>query len=157
VNLSTCFTGKVSAARWQGESTKAQAAFNAARNEGWAKTVEEQPKLCRSSQPVGYDRPRGLGAERRSTPRGVVGRVRNSCPSQRTPSTAVGPRRLFWRKSMPGLARKDLAIEQIAGGGSASPKLSELRLFSSLSPIWDSLHGDPPPFEKIVASLAPKG
>jgi len=136
-------------ARWQGESTKAQAAFSAARNEV-AKTVEEQPNFAAALSLLGMI-DAGLGRKEEALRKG-----RRACellPISKDAIDGVGLA-VYLAQIYAWVGEKDLAIEQIAAVERLPNSLSYG--FLKLSPIWDSLRGDPR-FEKIVASLAPKG
>jgi TolB-like protein/Flp pilus assembly protein TadD len=136
-------------ARWQGESTKAQAAFSAARNEV-AKTVEEQPNFAAALSLLGMI-DAGLGRKEEALREG-----RRACellPISKDAIDGVGLA-VYLAQIYAWVGEKDLAIEQIAAVERLPNSLSYG--FLKLSPIWDSLRGDPR-FEKIVASLAPKG
>jgi tetratricopeptide (TPR) repeat protein len=135
-------------ARWQGESTKAQAAFSAARNEV-AKTVEEQPNFAAALSLLGMI-DAGLGRKEEALREG-----RRACellPISKDAIDGVGLA-VYLAQIYAWVGEKDLAIEQIAAVERLPNSLSYG--FLKLRPEWDSLRGDPR-FEKIVASLAPK-
>jgi serine/threonine-protein kinase len=135
-------------ARWQGESTKAQAAFTAARNEV-AKTVEKQPDFAAGLSLLGMI-DAGLGRKEEALREG-----RRACELLPISKDAIDGVALAVNLAQiyAWVGEKGLAIEQIAAVERVPNLLSYG--FLKLSPIWDSLHGDPR-FEKIVASLAPK-
>ncbi len=135
-------------ARWQGDSAKAQAAFNVARSEV-AKTVEKQPDFPAGLSLLGMI-DAGLGRKEEA-----LGEGRRACellPISKDafdgPAFAVNLAQIYaWT------GEKDLAIEQIAAVERVPNFLSYG--FLKLQPQWDSLRGDPR-FEEIIASLAPK-
>jgi TolB-like protein/Flp pilus assembly protein TadD len=135
-------------ARWQGESTKAQAAFSAARNEV-AKTVEDQPNFAAALSLLGMI-DAGLGRKEEALREG-----RRACellPISKDAIDGVGLA-VYLAQIYAWVGEKDLAIEQIAAVERLPNSLSYG--FLKLRPEWDSLRGDPR-FERIVASLAPK-
>ncbi len=134
-------------ARWQGDATKARAAFTAARDEV-AKAVEQQPDFAAALSLLGMI-DAGLGRKEDALREG-----RRACE--------LLP---IWKDAVDGTAfavnlaqiytwtgEKELAIEQIAAVERVPNRLSYGLL--KLHPYWDPLRGDPR-FEKIVASLAP--
>ena len=135
-------------ARWQGDSAKAQAAFTAARNDV-AKTVEKQPDFAAGLSLLGMI-DAGLGRKEEALREG-----RRACELLPISKDAIDG--VVFAANLAQIyawtGEKDLAIEQIAAVQRAPNYLSYG--FLKLSPIWDSLRGDPR-FEKIVASLAPK-
>ena len=136
-------------ARWQGDPAKAQAAFAAARKEV-VKTMEKQPDFHPGALSLLGMIDAGLGRKEEALREG-----RRACQlfpiskdGFRGPCFAVNLAQIYaWTDE------NDLAIEQIAAMQHVPNTLSYGLL--KLSPIWDSLRGDPR-FEKIVASLAPK-
>jgi serine/threonine protein kinase/tetratricopeptide (TPR) repeat protein len=135
-------------ARAKGDAMAAQDAFTAARAEQEAK-VGGQPDVGPGLSTLGII-DAGLGRKEQALGEGR--RAVELIPI--TKDRSDGPRlvqNLAWIYAWTG--ESDLALEQlevvakIEGG----PTYGELRL----SPVWDSLRGDPR-FEKIVASLAPK-
>jgi TolB-like protein/class 3 adenylate cyclase/Tfp pilus assembly protein PilF len=135
-------------ARWQGDSTRAQVAFTAARNEV-AETVEKQPDFAAALSLLGMI-DAGLGRKEDALREGrrACGLLPISKDAIDGVALAVNLAQIYaWT------GEKDLAIEQIATVERVPNLLSYGYL--KLSPIWDSLRGDPR-FEKIVASLAPK-
>jgi Flp pilus assembly protein TadD len=135
-------------ARWQGDSAKAQAAFNVARNEV-AKIVEKQPDFPVALSLLGMI-DAGLGRKEEALREG-----RRACELLPISKDAITGAALAVNLAQiyAWIGEKDLAIEQIAAVERVPNDLSYGLL--KLSPIWDSLRGDPR-FEKIVASLAPK-
>ena len=135
-------------ARWQGDSTKAQAAFTAARSEV-EKTVEKQPDFAAALSLLGMI-DAGLGHKDKALREG-----RSACELLPISKDALDGMSLAVNlaKICALLGEKDLAIEQIAAVERVPNELSYGLL--KLHPIWDPLRGDPR-FEKIVASLAPK-
>ncbi len=135
-------------ARWQEDSTKARATFTVARNEV-AKTVEKQPDFAAALSLLGMI-DAGLGRKEEALREGrraceLLPISKDACDGV---SLAANLAQIYaWT------GEKDLAIEQIAAVERVPNDLSYGLL--KLSPIWDSLRGDPR-FEKIVASLAPK-
>ena len=125
-------------ARWQGDPAKAQAAFAAARKEV-VKTMEEQPDLHPGALSLSGIIDAGLGRKEEALREG-----RRAChyfpiskDGFRGPCFAVNLAQIYaWTDE------KDLAIEQIAAVVQhIANTLSYGHL--KLSPIWDSLRGDP--------------
>jgi serine/threonine-protein kinase len=135
-------------ARWQGEETKAQAAFAQARAEV-EKLVQEQPDYPAALSLLGMI-DAGLGRKEEALREG-----RRACEllpvakdSVDGSAFAVNLANIYaW------VGEKDLAIEQIA----AVERTPNYLTYGMLKrhPYWDPLRGDPR-FEKIVDSLAPK-
>jgi tetratricopeptide (TPR) repeat protein len=136
-------------ARCQGDNIKAQAAFAAARNVV-EKVVEKQPDFPAALSFLGII-DAGLGRKDDALREG-----RRACEllpiSQDSIDGAAFAVNLAQIYAWVG--EKDLAIEQIATVERVPNYLSYGVL--KLHPYWDSLRDDPR-FEKIVASLAPKG
>jgi serine/threonine-protein kinase len=135
-------------ARCQGESTKAQTAFAAARNKV-EKIVEKQTDFAAALSLLGMI-DAGLG--RKEEPLKEGQRACELLPISKDgidgASLAVNLAQIYsWT------GEKDRAIEQIATVERVPNTLSYGLL--KLHPYWDPLRGDPR-FEKIVASLAPK-
>jgi TolB-like protein/Tfp pilus assembly protein PilF len=135
-------------ARCQGDSAKAQAAFTAARDEV-AKTVEKQPDFAAALSLLGMI-DAGLGRKEEALREG-----QRACELLPISKDAIDGVTFAANLAQicAWVGEKDLAIEQIAAVERVPNYLSYGLL--KLSPIWDSLRGDPR-FEKIVASLAPK-
>jgi TolB-like protein/Flp pilus assembly protein TadD len=135
-------------ARWQGDSPKAQAAFNAARSEV-EKTVEKQPDFAAALSFLGMI-DAGLGRKEEALREG-----RRACELLPISKDALDGVTLAANLAQiyAWTDEKDLAIEQIA----AVERLPNYLTYGllKLHPYWDSLRGDPR-FEKIVDSLAPK-
>jgi serine/threonine protein kinase len=136
-------------ARAKGDVVGAQTAFNAARGQQQEKDRAASPadpwSLCRLAI---IDA--ALGQKEAALREGR--RAVEIMPIAKDRTDGVGVvRNLAWIYAWTG--ERDLAIEQleIVSKVPSGPTYGELRL----SPIWDSLRGDPR-FEKIVASLAPK-
>jgi serine/threonine protein kinase/tetratricopeptide (TPR) repeat protein len=138
------------AARTKGDVAAAQAAFTAARAEQEAE-IRARPDDASLLSGLGIiDAALGRKEEALREGRRAVEVVPVEDKFLEVPSLEAN---LAWIYAWIG--ERDLAIEnlEIAVGKipPAGPTYGELRL----SPIWDSLRGDPR-FEKIVASLAPK-
>jgi serine/threonine protein kinase/Flp pilus assembly protein TadD len=138
------------AARTKGDIAAAQAAFTAARAEQEAE-IRARPDDASLLSGLGIiDAALGRKEEALREGRRAVEVVPVEDKFLEVPSLEAN---LAWIYAWIG--ERDLAIEnlEIAVGKipPAGPTYGELRL----SPIWDSLRGDPR-FEKIVASLAPK-
>jgi len=136
-------------ALWQGDLAKAQAAFTTARSEV-EKTVEKQPDFGGALSLLGMI-DAGLGRKDKALREG-----RRACELLPISKDALDGVSLAANlaKICAWIGEKDLAIEQIAAVERVPNDLSYGLL--KLDPIWDPLRGDPR-FEKIVASLAPKG
>jgi tetratricopeptide (TPR) repeat protein len=136
------------AARTQGDSAKAQAAFTAARREV-AQTVEKQPDFAAALSLLGII-DAGLGRKEEAVREG-----RRACEMLPISTDALDG--LAFAVNLAQIyawtGEKELAIEQIATVERVPNELTYGLL--KLNPYWDSLRGDPR-FEKIVASLAPK-
>jgi TolB-like protein/class 3 adenylate cyclase len=135
-------------ARWQGDQTKAQAAFTATRNEV-AKIVEKQPDFAAGLSLLGII-DAGLGRKEEALREG-----RRACELLPISKDAITGAALAVNLAQiyAWVGEKDLGIEQIADVERVPNNLSYG--FLKLRPEWDSLRGDPR-FEKIVASLASK-
>ena len=135
-------------ARWQGDSTRAQAAFTAARSEVEG-NVRKQPDFAPALSLLGMiDAALGRKKEALSEGRHACELLPISKDGVDGVALAVNLAQIYaW------LGEKDLAIEQIATVERSPNELSYGLL--KLHPYWDSLRGDPR-FEKIVSSLAPK-
>jgi Flp pilus assembly protein TadD len=136
------------AARTQGDSAKAQAAFTAARREV-AQTVEKQPDFVAALSLLGII-DAGLGRKEEAVREGrrACEMLPISTDALDGVAFAVNLAQIYaWT------GEKELAIEQIATVERVPNELTYGLL--KLNPYWDSLRGDPR-FEKIVASLAPK-
>ncbi|MGB9475253.1 MAG: protein kinase [Candidatus Udaeobacter sp.] len=141
------WTGAV--ARAKGDLVAAQAAFMTARTEQEA-AVRAQPDAAPPLSILGVI-DAGLGRKEEALREGR--RAVELMPIAK--DSTDGPQlvsNLAWIYAWTG--ERDLAIEQleISAKNPAGPTYGMLRL----SPVWDSLRGDPR-FEKIVASLAPSG
>ena len=136
-------------ALWQGDPAKAQAAFTTARSEV-EKTVEKQPDFAGALSLLGMI-DACLGRKDKALREG-----RRACELLPISKDALDGVSLAANlaKICAWIGEKDLAIEQIAAVERVPNDLSYGLL--KLDPIWDPLRGDPR-FEKIVASLAPKG
>jgi TolB-like protein/class 3 adenylate cyclase/Tfp pilus assembly protein PilF len=135
-------------ARCQGDSTKAQAAFTAARREV-EKTVERQPDFAAALSLLGMI---DAGLERKEQ---AIQEGRRACELLPVSKDAIDGAALAINLAQiyAWTGEKDRAIEQIAAVERVPNTLSYGLL--KLHPYWDPLRGDPR-FEKIVASLAPK-
>jgi serine/threonine protein kinase/Flp pilus assembly protein TadD len=135
------------AARWQGDSAKAQAAFIAARSEV-EKLLAQQPDFAAAISLLGVI-DAGLGRKEQALQEG-----RRACELLPTSKDAISGMGLAINLAQiyTWTGEKDRAIEQIAAVERAPNALSYGLL--KLHPFWDPLRGDPR-FEKIVASLAP--
>src|SRR5262249_10050884 len=135
-------------ARMKGDMVAASAAFNAARIEQ-EEAVRARPDdaLLLSSLGV-IDAALGRKEDALSEGRRAVELMPIAKDSLEGPGLVAN---LAWIYAWTG--ERDLAIEQLAIVAKipCGPSYGELRL----SPVWDSLRGDPR-FEKVVASLAPK-
>jgi serine/threonine protein kinase len=137
-------------ARWQGDRSKAQAVFAAAR-EKVVKTLEKQADFPPAALSLLGMIDAGLGRKEEALREGrrACQLIPISKDPYRGPCFAVQLAQIYaWTDE------KDLAIEQIAAMQHV-PNTPFCYGFLKLSPIWDPLRGDPR-FEKIVASLAPK-
>ena len=135
-------------AKWQGDSVKATAAFNVAR-EKLEKIVQDQPEFPAALSLLGV-LDAGLGRKADAIREG-----RRAC--ELLPMTkdavdgvafAVNLAQIYaW------LGEKELAVEQL----SAVEKIPNDCHYGQLKlhPIWDPLRGYPP-FEQLVTSMAPK-
>jgi TolB-like protein/Flp pilus assembly protein TadD len=136
------------AARWQGDSAKAQAAFSAARSEV-EKVVEKQPDFAAALSLLGMI-DAGLGRKEEALREG-----RRACELLPISKDAVDG--VVFAVNLAQIyawtGEKNLALEQIEAVERVPNNLSYG--FLKLHPRWDALRGDPR-FEKIVASLAPK-
>ena len=135
-------------ARWQGDSAKVQAAFNAARGEV-EKIVAKQPDFAGALSLLGLI-DAGLGRKQEALREG-----RRACELLPISKDAVDGTNFAVNLAQiyTWTGEKDLAIEQIAAVERVPNPLSYG--FLKLQPQWDSLRKDPR-FEKIVASLAPE-
>ena len=135
-------------ARWQGDSTKAHAAFIVAHREV-EKTLENQPDFAAALSLLGMI-DAGLGRKEEALREG-----RRACELLPISGDAIAGAAFAVNLAQiyAWAGEKDLAIEQIAVVERAPNALSYG--FLKLHPYWASLSGDPR-FEKIVASLAPK-
>ena len=135
-------------ARWQGDSAKVQAAFNAARGEV-EKIVAKQPDFAGALSLLGLI-DAGLGRKQEALREG-----RRACELLPISKDAVDGTNFAVNLAQiyTWIGEKDLAIEQIAAVERVPNPLSYG--FLKLQPQWDSLRKDPR-FEKIVASLAPE-
>ena len=135
-------------ARWQGDAARARAAFTAARA-GVAKIVEEQPGLASAVSLLGII-DAGLGNKDQAIAEG-----RRACEllpisedASDGASLAANLAQIYaWSGD------KKAAVEQIAAVQTVPNLLTYGHL--KLHPLWEDLRGDPP-FEALVASLAPK-
>jgi TolB-like protein/predicted Ser/Thr protein kinase/Flp pilus assembly protein TadD len=135
-------------ARAEGDVVAAQAAFTAARAEQEA-AVRAQPDYAPALSILGVI-DAGLGRKEEALREGR--RAVELMPIAK--DSTDGPQLVFQLALIYAwTGERDLAIEQleIVAKIPAGPSYGMLRL----SPVWDSLRGDPR-FEKIVASLAPK-
>jgi tetratricopeptide (TPR) repeat protein len=135
-------------ARAKGDVIVAQAAFTTARTEQEA-VVRAQPDAAPPLSILGViDAALGRKEEALREGRRAVELMPIAKDSTDGPQVVSN---LAWIYAWTG--ERDLAIEQleISTKNPAGPTYGMLRL----SPVWDSLRGDPR-FEKIVASLAPK-
>jgi tetratricopeptide (TPR) repeat protein len=135
-------------ARMKGDTTAASAAFNAART-AQEEALRARPDDARLLSSLGVI-DAALGRKEDALREG--GQAIELLPIAK--DTLDGPplvSNLAWIYAWTG--ERDLAIEQLAIVAKipCGPTYGELRL----SPLWDSLRGDPR-FEKIVNSLAPK-
>ena len=135
-------------ARWQGDSTKAQAAFIAARNEV-EEILAKQPDFAAAISLLGVI-DAGLGRKEEAIEEG-----RHACELLPISKDAISGTHLAVNLAQiyAWTGEKDRAIEQIAAVERVPNSLSYGLL--KLHPYWDALRGDPR-FEKIVNSLAPK-
>src|SRR5436190_5948285 len=135
-------------AHCQGDSSKAQAAFTAARREV-EKAVESQPDFAAAFSLLGMI-DAGLGRKEEAIREGLHG-----CELLPISKDAIDGVDLAINLAQiyAWTGEKDRAIEQIAAVERVPNTLSYGIL--KLHPYWDSLRGDPR-FEEIVASLAPK-
>ena len=135
-------------ARNQGESSKAQSAFIAARLEVEA-TLQAQPDFAAGLSLLGMI-DAGLGRKEEALREG-----RRACELLPISKDAIDGADIAVNLAQiyAWVGEKDLAIEQIARVQRLPNALSYGLL--KLHPYWDSLRGDPR-FEKIVSSLAPK-
>jgi TolB-like protein/class 3 adenylate cyclase/Tfp pilus assembly protein PilF len=135
-------------ARCQGDSTKARAAFMAARREV-EKTVEKQPDFAAALSLLGMI---DAGLEQKED---ALREGRRACELLPSSKDAIdgGVLAINLAQIYAWSGEKDRAIEQIA----AIQRIPNILSYGllKLHPYWDSLRGDPR-FEKIVASLAPK-
>jgi TolB-like protein/class 3 adenylate cyclase/Tfp pilus assembly protein PilF len=135
-------------ARWQGDSAKAQSAFNAARSEV-EKILAKQPDFAAAISLLGVI-DAGLGRKEEALREG-----RRACELLPISKDAISGMALAINLAQiyTWTGEKDRAIEQIAAVERIPNTLSYGLL--KLDPCWDPLRGDPR-FEKIVASLAPR-
>jgi len=136
-------------ARCQGDSAKARMAFTAARKEV-EESVEKQPDFAAVLSLLGTI-DAGLGRKEEALREG-----RRACELLPISKDAIdgGDIAINLAHIYAWTGEKDRAIEQIAAVERVPNSLSYGLL--KLHPYWDSLRGDSR-FEKIVASLAPKG
>jgi serine/threonine protein kinase/Tfp pilus assembly protein PilF len=135
-------------ARCQGDSSKARAAFTAARGEV-EKIVEQQPGFAAALSLLGMI---DAGLDRKEE---ALQEGRRACELLPISKDAIDGADLGINLAQiyAWTGEKDRAIEQIAAVERVPNTLSYGLL--KLHPYWDLLRGDPR-FEKIVASLAPK-
>jgi TolB-like protein/Flp pilus assembly protein TadD len=135
-------------ARWQGDAAKAQAAFNAARATV-EKVLQKQPDFPAALSLLGLI-DAGLGRKEEAIHEG-----RRACELLPISKDAVDGVAFVVNLAQiyAWTGEKDLAIEQLAAAEKVPNDChyGELRLH----PIWDPLRGYPP-FEHLVASLAPR-
>ncbi|MEY2562738.1 MAG: hypothetical protein QOH88_931 [Verrucomicrobiota bacterium] len=135
-------------ARWQGDTTKAQLAFTAAREEV-EKIVEKQPDFAAALSLLGMI-DAGLGRKEEALREG-----RRGCELLPVSKDALDGMSLAINLAQiyAWTGEKDLAMEQIAAVERAPTTLSYGLL--KLHPFWDSLRDDSR-FQSILSSLAPK-
>ena len=135
-------------ARLQGDSAKARTAFTAARAEV-EKVVKQQPDFAAALSLLALV---DAGLDRKEE---ALREGRRACELLPISKDAIDGADLAINLAQiyAWSGEKDLAIEKIAELARVPSKLSYGLL--KLHPYWDSLRGDPP-FETIVASLAPK-
>ena len=135
-------------ARSFGDNVKAQSAFAAARVNA-AKTVEEQPEYAPAWEVLGaIDAGLGHKAE-------AIAEGKRACEILPLSKDAWDGPSLVRNLALiyTWVGEKDLAFEQLAVSAKIPAGITYGDL--KLSPIWDSLRGDPR-LENIVAALAPK-